>query len=285
LKSLDVLKETDIDKNTIESNKNSKELLKIHLSQNNIKISEIKKYCNNYYNNYWEVFNFDTIVSHFEIFTKMKNDLNKFKVHLFNESKLQATELLVIAPDHHGLFSLISGLVAASGYDVVSAKIITRSDGYALDTFFIQNKERHPISEDYLRKKLIRTITKGLEGDFNIEKELSKKWEEIPSRFRAVKAPTRVIVDNKTSEAYTILDIKCKNAPGVLYKITKVITSLGLQINTANVSTYGDRVVDIFYLKNAFGSKLDDDITIKKVKSSILEELKEIDFVNKVINS
>ena len=285
LKSLDVLKETDIDKNTIESNRNSKELLKIHLSQNNIKISEIKKYCNNYYNNYWEVFNFDTIVSHFEIFTKMKNDLNKFKIHLFNESKLQATELLVIAPDHHGLFSLISGLVAASGYDVVSAKIITRSDGYALDTFFIQNKERHPISEDYLRKKLIRTITQGLEGDFNIEKELSKKWEEIPSRFRAVKAPTRVIVDNKTSDAYTILDIKCKNAPGVLYKITKVITSLGLQINTANVSTYGDRVVDIFYLKNAFGSKLDDDITIKKVKSSILEELKEIDFVNKVIKS
>ena len=215
----------------------------------------------------------------------MKNDLNKFKIHLFNESKLQATELLVIAPDHHGLFSLISGLVAASGYDVVSAKIITRSDGYALDTFFIQNKERQPISEDYLRKKLIRTITQGLEGDFNIEKELSKKWEEIPSRFRAVKAPTRVIVDNKTSDAYTILDIKCKNAPGVLYKITKVITSLGLQINTANVSTYGDRVVDIFYLKNPFGSKLDDDTTIKKVKSSILEELKEIDFVNKVIKS
>ena len=81
------------------------------------------------------------------------------------------------------------------------------------------------------------------------------------------------------------MDIKCKNAPGVLYKITKVITGLGLQINTANVSTYGDRVVDIFYLKNAFGSKLDDDITIEKVKSSILEELKEIDFLNKVIKS
>ena len=47
--------------------------------------SEIAKYCNNYYNNYWEIFNFDTIVSHFEIFTKMKNDFNKFKIHLFNE--------------------------------------------------------------------------------------------------------------------------------------------------------------------------------------------------------
>ena len=191
----------------------------------------------------------------------------------------------MIATDQHGLFSLITGLVSASGYDVVISKIITRSDGYALDTFFIQNKERKPISEDYLSKKLIRTITQGLEGNFNIEKALSKKWEEIPARFRAVKAPTRVIIDNKTSDAYTILDIKCKNAPGVLYKITKVITSLGLQINTANVSSYGDRVVDIFYLKNPFGSKVDDDRTIKKIKSLILEELKEIDFVNQVIKS
>ena len=89
---------------------------------------------------------------------------------------------------------MISGLVAASGYDVVSAKIITRSDGYALDTFFIQNKDKKPILEDYLRKKLIKTITLGLEGNFNIEKALNIKWEEIPVRFRAVMAPTRIIL-------------------------------------------------------------------------------------------
>ena len=71
-------------------------------------------------------------------FKKMLDDKKKFKIYLSEESDLQATELIVIAPDHHGLFSLISGLVAASGYDIVSAKIITRSDGYALDTFFIQ---------------------------------------------------------------------------------------------------------------------------------------------------
>ena len=61
-------------------------------------------------------------------------------------------------------------------------------------------------------------------------------------------------------------------------KITKVITSLGLQINTATVSTYGDRVVDIFYLKNAFGSKVDDEKTIEKIKKSIAIILEEINF-------
>ncbi len=280
IKTYDLLKPPQEISKITEPLKSSKELLIRYLNNKGLNDLDIKTYCSKFYNNYWETFNLSSVVNHYEIFTSMKNYSKKLEIYLSNDSKLKATELLVITPDHHGLFSQISGLVASSGYDIVSAKIITRSDGYALDTFFLQNKERKPISDINLRKKLIETITKGLEGNFNIEKALNIKWKEIPARFRAVEAPIRVIVDNKTSDQYTILDIKCKNAPGVLYKITKIITSLGLQINTANVSTYGDRVVDIFYLKNAFGSKVDDNTTIEKVKNSILEQLKEIDYVN-----
>jgi [protein-PII] uridylyltransferase len=262
-----------------------KKSFEIYLAETGLTTLNIKKYCSNYYNNYWEIFNLSKITSHYKIFTKMNNDFKKFKVHIFDESQLKATELLVIAPDHHGLFSLISGLVAASGYDVVNAKIITRSDGYALDTFFVQNRDRKPIKEEYAKKKLLKVIAQGLEGNFNIEKALKQRWEEIPARFRAVKAPTRVIIDNNMSDEYSILEIKCKNAPGVLYRITKVITSLGFQINTANVSTYGDRVVDIFYIKNAFGSKIDDNIAIEKVKQSIFQILEETDPANQMIRS
>ena len=70
--------------------------------------------------------------------------------------------------------------------------------------------------------------------------------------------------------------MKCKNAPGVLYRITKTITSLGFQINTANISTYGDRVIDNFYIKNMFGSKVDDILSIEKVKVAINDTLKEL---------
>ena len=83
--------------------------------------------------------------------------------------------------------------------------------------------------------------------------------------------------DNNSSDNYTILEVKCKNAPGVLYKITKTISTLGFQINTANISTYGDRVIDNFYIKNMFGSKVDDDLSIEKVKVAINNTLKELE--------
>ena len=280
-KSFDMLQKDNVN----ELIKTPKKSFEIFLVENGLTNSDAKKYCSLYYNNYWEIFKLSRIINHYEIFRNMYKDSKKFKVHLFDESKLKATELLVIAPDHHGLFSLISGLVSASGYDVVNAKIITRSDGYALDTFFIQNKNRQPIIEEHSKKKLLKIISQGLEGNFNVEKALNKRWEEIPARFRAIKAPTRVIIDNNMSDEYSILEIKCKNAPGVLYKITKVITSLGLQINTANVSTYGDRVVDIFYIKDAFGLKIDNNKSMDKVKMSILKTLEETDPANQMTRS
>ena len=283
LKALKMLKKNKSSLVTIDSTIDTKEALQKYLLKQGYLKEDIVGYSNNYYSNYWQMFSLSNIIDHYKIFSAMRNDGFKFKVHIFKESKVQATELLVIAPDHHGLFSLISGLVAASGFEVVSAKIITRSDGFALDTFFIQNRDKKPIIDDYLRKKLIKTISIGLEGGLDIEKELNIKWKEIPARFRAVKAPTRVIVDNKRSNQYTILEVKCKNGPGVLYKITKAISTLGLQINTANVSTYGDRVVDIFYVKNAFGSKIEDDSKIEKVRNCIFNILEESDPVNPIL--
>lgn len=280
-KSFDMLQKDNVN----ELIKTPKKSFENFLVENGLTNSDAKQYCSYYYDNYWEIFKLSRIINHYEIFRNMYKDSKKFKVHLFDESKLKATELLVIAPDHHGLFSLISGLVSASGYDVVNAKIITRSDGYALDTFFIQNKNRQPIIEEHSKKKLLKIISQGLEGNFNVEKALNKRWEEIPARFRAIKAPTRVIIDNNMSDEYSILEIKCKNAPGVLYRITKVITSLGLQINTANVSTYGDRVVDIFYIKDAFGLKIDNNKSMDKVKMSILKTLEETDPANQMTRS
>jgi [protein-PII] uridylyltransferase len=124
---------------------------------------------------------------------------------------------------------------------------------------------------------------RGLEGNYNIEEALNIRWSQIPIRYRNIKAPVRVRIDNITSNDFTVLEIKCKNAPGVLYRITKIITDLGLQINTASVSSYGDRVVDIFYVKNAFGSKIEDDLTIEKVKMKIFKNLEETDPANQMM--
>ena len=80
-------------------------------------------------------------------------------------------------------------------------------------------------------------------------------------------------IDNDTSDDFTILEVNCKNAPGVLFKITKSISKLNLQIYNASISTYGTRVTDIFYVKDLFGQKIIDEIKMKQIKNNLLEVL------------
>ena len=62
----------------------------------------------------------------------------------------------------------------------------------------------------------------------------------------------RVSITNEMSKTHTVLEISGSDRPHLLYDVTRKIAQLGLQINSASVSTYGDRAVDVFYVKDIF---------------------------------
>ena len=98
----------------------------------------------------------------------MLENERKFEVKIFNQEKFELIELIVIAPDHHGLFSKISGIVSSCGFDIVTAKIFTRTDGFALDTLLIQNKENKIIFEKRIQENLIKyAFNLHEKGDFD----------------------------------------------------------------------------------------------------------------------
>ena len=259
-----------------------KEQISDYLKIKNWNEKKIENYISNMHKNYWNIIQPDTIKKHALIFDEMLGKQKKFEVKIFNQEKFDVIELIVIAPDHHGLFSKISGIVSSCGFDIVTAKIFTRTDGFALDTFLIQNKKNKMIFEKTTQENLIKTLKKGLEGRYNYEKELKNRWQEIPSRFRKMKAPVRVLIDNKTSENFSIIEINCKNSPGVLHIITKSFSELGMQVNTASISSFGNRIQDIFYVNDLFGQKITDHRKISEIKSVILRNLKEIDPSNEM---
>ena len=56
----------------------------------------------------------------------------------------------------------------------------------------------------------------------------------------------------------------------MLHDVTQTLTDEGLQISSAHISTYGERVVDVFYVKDVFGLKIDSESKIKTVRESLL---------------
>ena len=263
----------EVNKTPLKKEKKSDHLFNEIRNLNILKNDAAQNYLINFPDNYWHLYDTKQMLDQVRLFKKMLASKAKFIFEIYNHLNSNVSELIVIAPDNFGLFSKISGILSSSNINIISAKIITRSYGFEINFFLIINKMDKAISEKNIQQKIFKKLKDGLEGVYDFEIELEKRFNESPSKIKKIKAPIRVYIDNDTSDNFTILEVNCKNAPGILFKITQSISKLNLQIYNASISTYGTRVTDIFYVKDLFGQKIINEIKMKKIKSNLLEVL------------
>jgi [protein-PII] uridylyltransferase len=182
------------------------------------------------------------------------------------------TEVMVYTSDHPGLFSRFAGAIAVAGMNVVRATIFTTTDGMALDTFWIQDADGRAVTEKAKISKLKSTIRDTLAGKIRIRETLEKQAGP-PSRTRVFKVAQRVLIDNKASNVYTVIELSGRDRRGFLHDITRAFADLGLSVASARIATYGTRASDVFYVKDVFGLKVEHEGKLEKIRARLLEVL------------
>ena len=173
------------------------------------------------------------------------------------------TELTILTVDDPGLFSRIAGAVAAAGANIVGARITTCHDGTVLDVFFLQDINNQAIEDVSDLARLSKTLEQSLTGAIKLEKLLKDRWWQTPLRVRQMPVSSRVLLSNKISKTHSVIEVNGRDYPGLLHKITQALADLGLKIHTATDSTYGERVVDVFYVKDIFGLQIQNEVRNK----------------------
>ena len=97
--------------------------------------------------------------------------------------------------------------------------------------------------------------------------------EKVPSRTRVFTVPPRVLIDNNASRTYTVIEVNGRDRPGLLHEVTHALTQLNLQISSAKISTYGEKVVDVFYVKDLFGHKIEHGRKLADIREHLIEAL------------
>ncbi len=179
------------------------------------------------------------------------------------------TEVTVYTPDHPGLFSRITGALSVSGANIVGARINTFSDGMALDVFQVQDAEGGAFDRPDKLARLSACIKQSLAGELRPDLELAAA-PAIPSRTRVFYVPPRVLIDNSASRTYTVIEVNGRDRPGLLYDMTRALSSLGLQIASAKIFTYGARVVDVFYVRDVFGMKVEHAAKLDQLRKTLI---------------
>jgi [protein-PII] uridylyltransferase len=116
--------------------------------------------------------------------------------------------------------------------------------------------------------KLAVAFENVLTGDLKPHRELARP-PGIPSRTNVFTVPPRVLIDNNASRSHTVIEVNGRDRPGFLYEVTRELTQLSLQVSSAKISTYGEKVVDVFYVKDLFGHKIEHPQKLDQIRKSL----------------
>lgn len=165
------------------------------------------------------------------------------------------TEITVLAPDHPSLLSNIAGACATAGANIVDAKIHTTKDGRGLDIIFINREFKDDIDEMRRAERLCETIKNAIIGKIHLPKMLANTRSKKASA-KAFKINPKVSINNDLSEEYTVVEVEGLDSAGFLSTVAQTLSELSLNITSAQIATFGEKVVDNFYVTDLIGHKI-----------------------------
>jgi len=183
----------------------------------------------------------------------------------------QGTTLVTVyAADHPGLFYRIAGAISLGGANILDARIHTTRDGQALDNFVVADPLGRPFAEPEQLARLKRSIEDVLTGKIRLADRLAAR-PLARRRAEAFRVEPNVLIDNRASNRYTVLEVNALDRPALLWSLTHALFAARLAIQSAHIATYGERAVDVFYLTDLTGEKIDNAVRLRGLEKRLLE--------------
>jgi [protein-PII] uridylyltransferase len=203
---------------------------------------------------YLILFSQDAIYRH----VRLSRDIRPDEAHFFLEKKAEAWELTVVSLDKPFLFSNICGVLSYFGMDILRGHALTSLSGMALDVFQFADSDGFFERNSEGRKEFDRRLRDVVNGQADVTTLLKNKEGSVLLRRALARRTPVVYFDTGHSQRYTVLELVAEDAPGLLYRVSRVISEHGIDVDLVLISTEGQKAIDVFHITRG-GEKLTDD--------------------------
>ena len=231
-----------------------------------------RKYVRLHYENYLLTVDLRDQLRHAEFIREADVSKKKLATMVKTHQFEAVTEITVLAQDHPRLLSVIAGACAAAGGNIVDAQIFTTADGRALDTILISREFDRDEDERRRAERVGRLIEDVLSGKVWLPEMIEKRTR--PRRgAKAFKIEPRVDIGNSLSNRFSVIEVEGLDRPGLLSEITGTLSDLSLDIASAHITTFGEKVIDTFYVTDLTGAKIENPTRQETVKARLIATL------------
>jgi len=167
------------------------------------------------------------------------------------------TEVTIAKKEHMGDFCKVVGVISSHRLNILSAWVFPRKDDYCIYIIHVNDSYFMPITDERIWQKVEDEMDRAFQEKLDLDEMIkSRRGRHISKKAHMIKVRTRISLDNKISDLYSVIEVKAQDKVGLLYLITSTLYILGVNIHMAKVSTEGNRAVDAFYVTKEGGTKL-----------------------------
>ena len=161
------------------------------------------------------------------------------------------TQILVLAKNREALFAGLTAAIAAGHIQIVAAHAFDIREGQVLDVFHVQDAARKPVRVESDIERLKVRIEQALEGA-----PFEPPAEDVKVNVLMQRLPVVVRELSFASSRQTAIQVSAADRSGLLAGLAHAIAADGVDIRGASISTFGEKVVDVFFLSDRQGNPL-----------------------------
>jgi [protein-PII] uridylyltransferase len=181
-----------------------------------------------------------------------------------------ATLVTIYAGDHPGLFYRVAGAIHLAGGSIIDARIHTTRDGLAVDNLLVQD----PFGQAFDDPMRLRRLSQGIEDALAARNQLATRLAAKPpprTRAHAFDVAPAVLIDNRASNRYTVVEVNAGDRPALLHALAYALFQAKVTIHSAHIATYGERAIDVFYVTDLIGDKIETPSRLRTLERLLLE--------------
>ena len=216
----------------------------------------------------------DQIASHIDLV----GQLGDASVEVAFSEQPTFTEIAVCTRDQRHLLADICGVLAVNDINILRADVHTRNDGVVLDVFQVVDVGGSPRLPDWKQERVGQRLAEVIRGETKVE-QLFGRYSASWDRRRKAQTPSRhargpeVRFENQVSNKFTVIDTDVADDVGLLYRITRALGELDLDIHMAIVNTVVSQAQDAFYVVDAHGEKIVNYEVFEQIRERLLADL------------
>ena len=231
--------------------------------------ADVETYLGRHYDHYWLRAEPELQVEHARMIRAADHGGQMFAGSIRIKAFEGITEVSFYTPDHPRLLSIIAGACTMCDASIIGAQIFGSRDGRAIDTFRLRRSFASDEDEKVRATRIIDTVKQLLQGKRQVLIDLGKESRHN-KRLKPFSLPAQVVVSNAISEKFTVIEVMGLDRTGLLHQLTREISDLNLTIGSAHIGTYGEKAVDVFYVTDLTGHKIEAKARQRKIHDALL---------------